>query len=73
MTHNPLAAYLDAHEVTHDAFAALVGRDRSTVTRWASKGPRTLEAAVLIERASKGAVPAAVWAAAMLCDRATTP
>ena len=58
----PLAEWLDSQPITQKAFADRLGRTQAWVSR-ISNGERriTLEAAVQIERATDGAVPAAAW------------
>lgn len=57
-----LTAYLTAHEITQDAFARRIGLTQATVSRLClgERAP-SIRTAGLIERATGGAVPAAVW------------
>ncbi len=63
MKTNALAKYLAEHSLTYTAFAVLVGADRQRVWRLAKgdRGP-SVDLAIRIERATKGAVPIESWA-----------
>lgn len=57
-----LTAYLTTNEITQEQFARRIGRTQATISRLClgERAP-SIETAGLIERATGGAVPAAVW------------
>jgi plasmid maintenance system antidote protein VapI len=58
----PLAEWLDRQDITQFEFGRRLGRTQAWVSRISSGERRiTLEAAVQIERATGGAVPASAW------------
>ena len=63
MKTNALAKYLSDVKLTYTEFGAQVGADRTQIWRLVKglRGP-SVELAVSIERATKGAVPVESWA-----------
>ena len=59
---NKLADYLISKPMTQSAFGRLVGACQSVVSQWVNGNRRPgLEHALMIEKATRGAVPAACW------------
>jgi DNA-binding XRE family transcriptional regulator len=57
-----LASYLQAAEMTQDAFAKSLGVSQPTVHRWLTRGARpSWETAARIEQMTDGAVPMSSW------------
>lgn len=57
MSDHPIAAYRKAHALTLEAFGALVGANKSAVSKWESgQGPAPLTA-IKIEDATGGGIP----------------
>lgn len=62
MQKTPLAAYMEAKGIKDADFAALIGRERSIVTKIRLGRVRpTVETAVAIEAHTHGAVPVRAW------------